>query len=223
MTDSVSVSVSVYQRLGIAAVRDRACLFVCSVPLAHSGQEASWTLFQRLRFAAVGSIWMRALRAKLIKCIGRLSIVDAHISIFLLDTDSVTHFTEAPICGWHRIYTDLILTTWTRQLQSLVIQSASVATCRLNEFFHSSLTSALALGRREFRLVRHIFCASCLNVGKPRPAIFLGKDVISLTHALIGISSQSLMWRTQSASNVGSIQVSGRSYSFISCNIWAWM
>ena len=60
-------------------------------------------------------------------------------------------------------------------------------TCRLDEFFQSSRTSALPLARREYRLVRHIFCASCLNVGMPKPAIFLGVDAISLTHALIGI------------------------------------
>ena len=30
-------------------------MFVCGVPFAQSGQEASWTLFHRFRFAAVGS------------------------------------------------------------------------------------------------------------------------------------------------------------------------
>ena len=87
---------TVYRWSAVALLQlDRTCLFVCGVPLAQSGQEASWTLLQRLRFAAVGSTWIRALRAKLNKCAGRLSIVDAQISIFLLDTDSVAHLTEA--------------------------------------------------------------------------------------------------------------------------------
>jgi hypothetical protein len=116
-------------------------------------------------------------------------------------------------CFFFSNFRDLFSEPFVRIFSSMFMLRSEVS-------FHSCRVAGLELCRRVFRFTSRIFSATSFSDGMLNPSLFIGSRSTSRTHELIGVSSQSRMYRIERESSVSSIQVSGTSYVLCSNKSW---